>query len=113
MFSPADFGGDGRSDILARTSTGLLYLYPGKRIGWILLPPRLIARGWNVFSTIISSWDFNGDGKCGVLARAADGTLWMYPGNGTGGLAPRKAVAEGGTPSPPSCAEEPMRSDEP
>jgi FG-GAP-like repeat len=58
-----------------------------------------------VFSTIISSWDFNGDGKSDVLARGADGTLWMYPGNGTGGFLARKAVAVGGTSSPRSCAE--------
>jgi hypothetical protein len=58
-----------------------------------------------VSSTIISSWDFNGDGKSDALARGADGTLWMYPDNGTGGILGRKAMAAGGTSSPRSCAE--------
>jgi hypothetical protein len=87
-----------------RTSSGLLYLYPGNGSGGFL-PPRLIARGWKVFSTIFSSGDFNGDGKSDVRARGADGTLWMYPGNGTGGFLARKAVAAGGTSALPSCAQ--------
>jgi hypothetical protein len=49
----------------------------------------------NVFSTIIGSGDFNGDGKSDVLAGGADATLRMYPGNGTGGFRSRKAVAAG------------------
>jgi hypothetical protein len=48
-----------------------------------------------VFSTIISSGDFNGDGKSDALACGADGTLWMYPGSGTGGFLARQAVAVG------------------
>jgi stage II sporulation protein D len=94
VFSPGDFNGDGTSDVIARTSSGLLYLYPGNGSGgW--LQPRLIGRGWNGFSTIMSSGDFNGDGKSDVLARAWDGTLWMYPGNGASGFLPRKAVGGG------------------
>jgi len=94
VFSPGDFDGDGKSDVLARTSGGLLYLYPGNGSGgW--LRPRLIGRGWNMFSTIISSGDFNGDGKSDVLGRGWDGTLWVYPGNGTGGFLQRKAVGKG------------------
>ena len=89
VFSPGDFNGDHHTDLLARTSRGLLYLYPGNGSGgW--LRPRLISAGWNKFSTIISSGDFNGDAKSDVLARGRDGTLWLYPGNGAGGcLAPR------------------------
>jgi SpoIID/LytB domain protein len=94
IFSPGDFNGDGHSDVIARTSSGLLYLYPGNGSGgW--LQPRLIGRGWNTFSTIISSGDFNGDGKSDVLGRDWNGTLWMYPGNGTGGFLAPKALGAG------------------
>ena len=95
VFSPGDFTGGRKSDVIARTSKGLLYLYPGNGSGgW--LPRRLIGRwGWNVFSTIISAGDFNGDGKSDVLARGRDGILWMYPGNGTGGFLPRRSVGPG------------------
>jgi len=94
VFSPGDFNGDRKPDVIARTSGGLLYLYPGNGSGgW--LPRRLIGQGWNMFSTIISSGDFNGDGKSDLLARGRDGTLWMYAGNGTGGFLPRKVVGTG------------------
>jgi stage II sporulation protein D len=94
VFSPGDFNGDGKSDVIARTSGGLLYLYPGNGSGgW--LQPRLIGRGWNAFSTIIGAGDFNGDGRSDVFGRGLDGTLWMYPGNGTGGFLGAKAVGRG------------------
>jgi FG-GAP-like repeat len=88
-------GGDRKSDIIAGTPSGLLYLYPGNGSGGFL-PPRLIAGGWNVFCTIISSGDFNGDGKSDVLAPGADGTGWMYPGDGTGGFLAYQAVRGSG-----------------
>jgi len=43
----------------------------------------------------MSSGDFSGDGRSDLLARSGDGKLWMYPGNGTGGFLPRKAVGSG------------------
>jgi hypothetical protein len=71
-----------------------LYLYAGNGSGgW--LQPRLIGRGWNVFSTIISSGDLNGGGKSDVIAHGWDGTLWMHPGDGTGGFLQREAVGAG------------------
>lgn len=48
-----------------------------------------------MFSTIISSGDFNGDGGSDVVVRGWDGTLWMYPGNGSGGFLQPKAVGTG------------------
>ena len=94
VFSPGDFTGDGKADVIARTSDGLLYVYPGNGSGgW--LPRRLIGQGWNGFSVIMSSGDFSGDGKSDLLGRRTDGTLWMYPGNGTGGFLPAKGVGSG------------------
>jgi hypothetical protein len=48
-----------------------------------------------VFSTIISSGDFNGGGKSDVIAHGWAGTLWMHPGDGTGGFLQREAVGAG------------------
>jgi hypothetical protein len=55
-----------------------------------------MGRGWNALSTIISSEDFNGDGKSDVLDRGWDGTWSMYRGNGAGGFLAAKAVGSGG-----------------
>jgi len=94
VFSPGDLNGDRKSDVIARTSGGLLYLYPGNGSGgW--LPRRLIGRGWNIFRPIVSSGDFSGDGKADLLGRSGDGRLWMYAGNGAGRLMPRRLVGTG------------------
>ena len=39
--------------------------------------------------------DFNSDGTADVLARDASGVLWLYPGDGSGGWLPRRAVGQG------------------
>ena len=94
VFSPGDVNGVGRTDVIAPTPGGLLYLYPGNGSGgW--LQRRLIGRAWNQFSTIISPGDFNGDGRSDVLARGRDGSLRMYPGTGAGGFAAARIVGWG------------------
>jgi peptidoglycan hydrolase-like protein with peptidoglycan-binding domain len=94
LLGSGDFTGDQRTDVIARTSTGLLYLYPGNGSGgW--LARRLIGQGWNIFSTISGPGDFDGDGKSDLLGRGRDGTLWMYAGTGTGSFLQHKAVGSG------------------
>ncbi len=47
-------------------------------------------------SAIVGPGDFNGDQRVDVLAReAATGTMWLYPGTGTGGWQPRVPVGNG------------------
>ncbi len=93
-FSPGDFNGDGKGDVIARDSAGTLYLYAGDGTGgW--KPAQTIGKGWNVFDTIVSPGDFNGDGHNDVLAREPGGALYLYPGNGSGGWLARTAVGQG------------------
>ncbi|MFP3580202.1 VCBS repeat-containing protein [Arthrobacter sp. SIMBA_036] len=94
VFSPGDFNGDGKSDVIARDASGVLYLYPGDGTGgW--KPAQVIGTGWDVFDSIVSPGDFNGDGSNDVLARGKDGTLYLYPGNGAGGWLTRTVVGTG------------------
>ena len=46
---------------------------------------------------VTSVGDASGDGHPDVLATDAAGTLWLYPGNGSGGWLPRRAVGPGWT----------------
>ena len=39
--------------------------------------------------------DFNGDAKADLIATDTAGRLWLYPGNGKGGFAPKKQVSQG------------------
>ncbi|MEY9853691.1 hypothetical protein ABH923_003369 [Leifsonia sp. EB41] len=94
ILSPGDFDGDGRNDILARDSSGALWLYPGDGAsGW--LPRKLVGSGWNGMTRIIAVHDFNGDGTADVAAIDTTGALWLYPGNGHGGWLPRQAIGSG------------------
>ncbi len=89
-----DFDGDGKSDVLARDSGGVLWLYPGNGSGgW--LAARKVGAGWNAMTSIESPGDFNGDGKMDVIARDANGLLWLYPGNGSGGWLAARQIGAG------------------
>jgi hypothetical protein len=86
LLAPGDFSGDGFPDVLARDSAGGLLMYRGDGDGgWLTGNGEQIGSGWQGFSAIFPGGDFCGDGKPDVLARATDGTLLMYRGNGAGG----------------------------
>lgn len=90
-----DLSGDGFSDVLARDTTGDLYLYAGNgRSDW-LLPRTRVGAGWNVFNSIFGVGDFNGDGHRDVMARDTSGVLWLYPGDGHGGWLPAVQIGTG------------------
>ncbi|MFD4370742.1 FG-GAP-like repeat-containing protein [Streptomyces sp. NPDC058486] len=81
-----DFSGDGKADVLARTSTGELYLYKGSGTGGFQSGRTKIGNGWNAFNTLLTPGDFSGDRKADLLARNAAGALYLYRGNGAGGF---------------------------
>ena len=80
-----DFDGDRGTDVFAVHSTGKLYLYRGNRAGQFKAANGIIGSGWDNFTSVVSSGDFNGDGLVDVITRKTDGTLLLYRGNGAGG----------------------------
>ncbi len=52
LTSPGDFGGDGRSDVLARSADGRFWLLPGDGRGGVGAAKQ-VGTGWNMFSTIL------------------------------------------------------------
>jgi SpoIID/LytB domain protein len=95
VFSPGDFTGDGRPDVLARTADGTVYLYRGDGLGGWSLPRTTVATGWQQYTALTSPGDFTGDGRSDVLARTSDGRFWVLPGTGAGGVGARKQVGTG------------------
>ena len=95
LTSPGDWDGDGSPDVLARDGAGILWMYRGDGVGgW--LPGRVqVGWEWNEMTAIFSGHDFNGDGPSDVLARDANGNLWLYPGNGFGGWKARILIGWG------------------
>ncbi|WP_370518490.1 FG-GAP-like repeat-containing protein [Nostocoides sp. HKS02] len=92
VVSPGDWNGDRWSDVLALTGTGKLYLYKGNGKGGFLGAGTLIAQGLTGYIDLLGPGDMNGDKKPDLLARKANGELWLLAGNGTGGFlgAPRR-----------------------
>lgn len=89
-----DFDGDGNADVIARDTSGNLWLHPGNGAGgWHTA--RRIGTGWNVMTAIFVPGDFDGDGNVDVLARDTSGRLLLYPGNGVGGWRAPSQVGSG------------------
>jgi RHS repeat-associated protein len=88
MFSPGDFSGDGKPDLLyRRMSNSNLYMVRGNGAGgWITGQSEQIGTAWGNFDMIFSPGDFTGDGKSDVIYRdGGNKNLYMFKGNGAGG----------------------------
>ncbi|KUM32604.1 hypothetical protein AR539_11190 [Arthrobacter sp. EPSL27] len=100
LVGTGDFNGDGKNDLVARKADGSLWLYrgtgtiSGSNVGYNGAV-KIGDYGWEVFDQLFGTGDFNADGKNDLLGRMADGTLWMYPGNGTGKLAAPRRIGTG------------------
>lgn len=87
VFTPGDFTGDGKADVLAlnRLNRGL-YLFTGNGAGGFSAGPTYVAGFPDDTDQIFSGGDFSGDGKPDVIyRRSIDSHLYMISGNGVGG----------------------------
>lgn len=93
-----DLTGDGRVDLLGREqATGKLWIYPGNGTGGFYAR-RQLPGDWSGYDVILSGADWSRDGRYDIIAReAATGKLWLYPGNGAGGLLAPRQVGNGWT----------------
>jgi alpha-tubulin suppressor-like RCC1 family protein len=89
-----DFNRDGVTDLVARDTTGRLWLYPGNGTGGFL-SRRQMGQGWNSMTTIVTPGDVTGDGNADILGRDTGGRLWLYPGNGAGSFLAKRQIGKG------------------
>ena len=90
----SDFTGDKRTDVVATTPAGALWLYPGNGSGgWGTRS--LIGSGWQNMRLTVTPGDVTGDGNADIYATDASGRLWLYPSNGKRGWKPRVQVGTG------------------
>lgn len=80
-----DVDGDGHPDLTARRLDGTLWLYSGDGTGAIVRW-RQVGTGWSGFSDVLTPGDWDADGHVDLIGlRRDDATLWLYPGDGSGG----------------------------
>ncbi|MBT2441828.1 VCBS repeat-containing protein [Streptomyces sp. ISL-36] len=78
-----DLSGDGTADLLARDTTGALWLYKGTGNPTAPYAARIKAgTGWNIYNQLTLSGDLTNDGKADAIARDTSGALWLYKGTG-------------------------------
>ncbi|AGL17236.1 VCBS repeat-containing protein [Actinoplanes sp. N902-109] len=91
----ADWDRDGHQDIIARDSTGLLWLYPGQSVRGYSSAARVqIGNGWGPF-TVAGVADWDRDGNQDIIARDSSGLLWLYPGQSVRGYSSAARVQIG------------------
>lgn len=96
LVGAGDINGDGLADVVARSTGGSLYLYPGSGVATAPFKARtLIGSGWGDYNKLASPGDMDGDGKADLLAVSSGGTLYRYSANGTGGYKGRASLGGG------------------
>ncbi|MEW1695824.1 MULTISPECIES: VCBS repeat-containing protein [unclassified Streptomyces] len=81
VFSSSNIGGGSADDLLARDSSGVLWLYLGYGNGKIAARTK-VGAGWNAYNQITGKGDLTNDGKADIVARDGSGVLWLYKGTG-------------------------------
>ncbi|MFE1347571.1 FG-GAP-like repeat-containing protein [Streptomyces sp. NPDC058757] len=92
----SDLDGDGRADLLATDASGVLWFYKGT--GDLSRPYDTRAQvggGWQVYNQLTAVGNIAGTAAGDLVARDAEGVLWLYQGNGRGGFAGRVKVGGG------------------
>ncbi|WP_077798837.1 VCBS repeat-containing protein [Streptomyces sp. JHA26] len=82
FLGPGDLNDDGKGDLLARDTSGTLFLFRGKGHGASLSSPLRVGGGWNAYNKIVGAGDFTGDGRADIVARTPAGQLYLYRGTG-------------------------------
>ncbi|MEU3605739.1 VCBS repeat-containing protein [Streptomyces sp. NPDC035033] len=91
-----DYTGDGRTDIVARTTGGDLYVYPGTGSATAPFKTRVkVGSGWGGFKQLASPGDLNADGKGDLIAVNGAGELVRYLNTAPSKFAPAVKIGTG------------------
>ncbi|MEV4334157.1 VCBS repeat-containing protein [Streptomyces sp. NPDC049597] len=94
----ADLNSDAKPDLLARDTSGVLWLYKGTGSTTAPYATRVkVGSGWQIYNQLSLTGDLTDDGKADAVARDASGVLWLYKGTGstTAPFATRTKIGSG------------------
>ncbi len=96
VFSAGNLGGAVADDLLARDSSGVLWIYLSYGNGSLTQRTK-VGGGWNAYTDITGKGDLTGDGKDDIVAKDSSGVLWLYKGTGDykAPFAPRTKIGGG------------------
>lgn len=84
LYGSGDLTGDGRPDMVARDTTGVLWLYTGTgKAPGVWAARTRVGAGWGQYDLFAATGDITGDGHADLIARDTTGVLWLYPGTGS------------------------------
>jgi Leucine-rich repeat (LRR) protein len=90
-----DLTGDGKGELLAiQGSDGALHMYASKGDGTLQGAKVLVASGLKG-ARVFGPGDWNGDQKADVITVDTAGTMWLYKGNGAGGIGAKVKIGSG------------------
>ncbi|SED21111.1 Repeat domain-containing protein [Streptomyces sp. TLI_105] len=97
IYGAGDYTDDGLTDILARTKTGTLYLFPGTGKPTVPFKARIkLGEGFNAYTKLVGTGDLTGDGKGDFVAATAAGDLYRFDGGAAKNFfAPRVKIGYG------------------
>lgn len=82
VLSPGNLAGAAADDLIARDTSGVLWIYLGYGNGKLTGRTK-VGPGWNIYNQIAGQGDLSGDGKADIVARDGSGVLWLYKGTGS------------------------------
>ncbi|MET9426889.1 VCBS repeat-containing protein [Streptomyces sp. NPDC003036] len=69
-------------DLVARDTSGVLWLYTGKGDGTFTTRAK-VGTGWQIYNKLTGGSDVTGDGRADLFATDTSGVLWLYKGTGS------------------------------
>ncbi|MFF9503200.1 hypothetical protein [Streptomyces sp. NPDC014656] len=96
LIGGSDLNADGRDDLLARDTSGVLWFYASTGNATAPFKPRVkIGGGWQIYNQITATGDLAGATGGDLVARDAEGVLWLYLGKDDGTFTARRLVSGG------------------
>ncbi|MFF0556252.1 FG-GAP repeat domain-containing protein [Streptomyces sp. NPDC004266] len=98
---PHDFDGDGSPDLLARDTTGRLWLgdsfyeRDGGYTRFVEPYSKAVSGGWNIYDRIEATGNLGGSGVGDFVARDRAGVLWLFKGRGDTTFSSRIRIGAG------------------